>query len=213
MQFPRRVCREVHTASGALTTAARPAPCCVLATRLAFVSGSPDVIVVGAGTAGAVVAGRLAEAGASVLMLEAGADHGPPGSGRWPADLLDAAGISVGHDWGYAGPGAGGQELTFGRARVIGGCSSHNGCAQTVGWAGDYDALAEALGAPQWSASALRPLFERVAGRMRIRRYADDEVQPFQRAFLSAASAAGMPVTDDLDELDGGAGAGVEPVK
>jgi choline dehydrogenase-like flavoprotein len=50
-----------------------------------------DTIVIGAGTAGAVVAGRLA-AGSSerTLLLEAGPDYGPAYSGRWPHDLLDA---------------------------------------------------------------------------------------------------------------------------
>ena len=56
-----------------------------------------DTIVVGAGTAGSVVAGRLA-AGSSerTLLLEAGPDYGPASSGRWPHDLLDAASVRCG---------------------------------------------------------------------------------------------------------------------
>jgi choline dehydrogenase-like flavoprotein len=77
-----------------------------------------DAIVVGAGTAGSVVAGRLAEAGMRVTVLEAGPDYGPPDSGRWPEDLLRvSASLPAGHDWGYAGRGAGGQDLVFERAR------------------------------------------------------------------------------------------------
>ena len=59
-------------------------------------------IVVGAGTAGAIVVGRLA-AGSSerTLLLEAGPDYGPAGSGRWPHDLLDAASAALwSHDCG-----------------------------------------------------------------------------------------------------------------
>jgi choline dehydrogenase len=64
-----------------------------------------DTVVVGAGTAGAVVAGRLAAAGSGrTLLLEAGPDYGPGGSGRWPDDLLDATSAAKwSHDWGYTG--------------------------------------------------------------------------------------------------------------
>ncbi len=170
-----------------------------------------DVIVCGAGTAGCVVAGRLAQAGARVLALEAGSDFGPAGSGRWPEELVDAARLPLGHDWGYAGTGAGGQPLAFDRARVIGGSSSHNGCAQSVGWRGDYDRWA-ASGCDGWSGADLEPLFDEGVRRMRVGSFAQEDIQPFQAAFLDAAVEAGVPRTDDLDDLDGGIGCAVEPM-
>src|SRR5436309_16005290 len=109
-----------------------------------------DVIVAGGGTAGAVVAGRLVEAGLRVAVLEAGPDYGAHAVGDWPEAILDARAIALDHDWGYAGWGAGAQDLVFERARVLGGCSAHNGCAQLVGGRGDYDAWA-ASGCPAWA--------------------------------------------------------------
>ena len=91
---------------------------------------SCDVVVLGGGTAGCVVAGRLAaESDAEVVVLEAGPDYGPCDSGDWPADLLDGGALVASHSWGYdtgdLHPLRGPVELP--RARVIGGCSSHNG--------------------------------------------------------------------------------------
>ena len=63
---------------------------------------SADIVVVGAGSAGCAVAGRLAEQGRDVLLLEAGPDYGPSDSGRWPAELLSARMLATSHDWGYA---------------------------------------------------------------------------------------------------------------
>ena len=75
-----------------------------------------DTIVAGGGTAGAAVAGRLAEGSAEhTLLLEAGPDYGPASSGRWPRDLLDATSVASSHDWGYTGEFAG-QVIRFGRA-------------------------------------------------------------------------------------------------
>jgi choline dehydrogenase len=171
----------------------------------------PDVLVVGGGTAGAVVAGRLVEAGLRVQVLEAGPDYGTLSGGRWPDELLDARTLPVLHDWGYVGPGAMRPVLRFERARVIGGCSAHNGCAQSVGWRGDYDRWAS-LGCPGWSGAELESFFARAAARMRIRRFSSREIQPFQRAFMDAAVRAGIPETNDLDDLDGGVGCGAEPM-
>jgi choline dehydrogenase len=145
-----------------------------------------------------------------VTLVEAGPDYGPVDDGGWPPELLDATAIPESHDWGYRGASGQGRPMPFERARVIGGCSSHNGCAQCAGWRGDYDAWA--ADCPGWSAADLAPLFAAVAERMRFRRYRESEIQPLQRAFLEAATAAGLPRTDDLDDLDGGAGCGCPPV-
>src|SRR5690242_5006598 len=104
---------------------------------------SADVVVVGSGSAGAAVAGLLAEGSdADVLLLEAGPDYGPRDSGRWPEELLDAGyqplatynaatcswDLVASHDWGYVGD-VRGRSVAFSRAKVLGGCSSHNGGA------------------------------------------------------------------------------------
>src|SRR5258707_2964799 len=148
------------------------------------------------------MAARLVEAGLRVVLIEAGPDYGSYDLGGWPAELVDACALPDTHDWGYRGRGAAGQQLAFERARVIGGCSTHNGCAQLPGWRGDYDAWA-ASGCPGWSSEELRPLFARSIERLRVRHFSPDEIQPFQRGFLEAAVAAGIPPTEGLRELDG----------
>ncbi len=162
-----------------------------------------EVVVAGGGTAGSVVAARLVEAGRQVLLLEAGPDYGPYAVEGWPAELTDATTIPTSHDWGYrAGDELPGRALAYERARVIGGCSAHNGCTVTWGHRADYDGWA-ARGLAGWAADDLLPLFEAASARMRVRRFADAELTPFHRAFIEGGVEFGFPLLDDLETLEG----------
>ena len=69
-----------------------------------------DTVVIGGGTAGAAVAGLLAERGdRSVLLLEAGPDYGHRTEGRWPTELLDGRILASTHDWTFTSAAANGQ--------------------------------------------------------------------------------------------------------
>src|SRR5690606_17296333 len=105
------------------------------------VDRAADVVVIGGGSAGAVIAGRIAASGADVLLVEAGPDYGPRAAGRWPAEILDATALATTHDWGYtSGPLEGREPWTWERARILGGCSAHNGAIAAVRHRDDYDA-------------------------------------------------------------------------
>ena len=100
--------------------------------------------------------------------------------------------------------------VDYARARVIGGCSSHNGCAAIWGSRVDYDGWA-ALGNPGWSTDELRPLFEAGSERLRVRIPEPAEITPFQRASLDAAVDAGIPRVADLNNLDENLGMAPSP--
>ena len=170
---------------------------------------STEVAVVGGGSAGAVVAGRLAGAGLAVTLIEAGPDYGPLDGGRWPAEILDAAALATTHDWGYAsGPVPGRDPWTWERARLLGGCSAHNGAIAAVGHRSDYDAW-ELDG---WTADELRPLFTTALETMRVRAYDRSEATPFHARCLDAARSAGWTIASDLCDLDANESFGLETV-
>ena len=114
-------------------------------------STAADVVIIGGGSAGAVIAARLAEAGRDVILVEAGPDYGPHGAPDWPHDLVDATTLALSHDWGYTGDDG---RWSFERARVIGGCSAHNGAIAAIGHRVDYDAW----GLPGWTGDDVAPL-------------------------------------------------------
>ena len=172
-----------------------------------------DTVVIGGGTSGAVVAGLLAESSSeTIVVLEAGPDFGPFQSGRWPADLLDARALGYTHDWKYTSEDTYPDRIVpFERAMVIGGCSSHNGCAAIWGSRPDYDAWAS-MGLDGWATNELLPLFARANARMRVKDYAESEVTPFHRAILAAAEEAGIPRSADLNDVDEDEGIAPSPV-
>lgn len=176
-----------------------------------------DTVVLGGGTAGSAVAGRLAAAGdQSVLLVEAGPDYGALDGEQWPTALLDGRVLPDSHDWGYTSAAKSGEpDHGLQRARVIGGCSSHNGCIAIWGSRVDYDGWAEMLGGAagaDWATDNLLPLFHRVARTLRVRRFEDPQVTPFHRACLDAAVRAGVPLVDDLNDLDEDVGVATAPV-
>ena len=172
-----------------------------------------DTVVIGGGTAGAAVAARLVQGTSqSVLLIESGPDYGAFVEGRWPSQLLDARSLPGGHDWGYInGSRTGRPEHLLERARVLGGCSSHNGCAAIWGSRADYDHWA-ALGNKGWSADELLPFFKLANETLRVKRISSSEITPWQQACLDTASKIGIPHVDDLNNLDEDIGMSTSPV-
>lgn len=177
------------------------------------ISSQADLVVVGGGTAGAVVAARLAATtDRSVILLEAGPDYGPLSEGNWPVNLVEARALGYSDAWEYdSGETYPGRVVPFERAKVIGGCSSHNGCAAIWGSRLDYDGWA-AQGNTGWAADDLLPFFRRVSDQLRVRNYSPDEVTPFHAACLAAAEAIGIPLVSDLNNLDEPVGMAPSPV-
>jgi choline dehydrogenase len=172
-----------------------------------------DTVVIGGGTAGAAVAARLAQAGSqSVLLIESGPDYGAFAAGSWPSQLLDARSLPAGHDWGYLnGASTGRPGHLLERARVIGGCSSHNGCAAIWGSRVDYDDWA-AAGSEGWSADDLLPFFKLATETLRVKRISSAEITPWQQACLDTAPKIGIPHVADLNNLDEDIGMSTSPV-
>lgn len=151
-----------------------------------------DYIIVGAGSAGAVVASRLSEdPNTSVLLLEAGgADNDSKIS--IPAAFSQLFKSPI--DWNYETipqPGLDGRTVYWPRGKVLGGSSSLNAMMWVPGFAADYENWARLAG-PEWGWQALAPLF----GSTNISVAEQRDPRPLTSTFLHAVTEAGHRVEE-----------------
>ena len=141
-----------------------------------------DVLVLGGGAAGCVVAARLAERQARVGLVEAGPDYGPYEDGRWPAEMLDARTLPMTHLWEQDE-----DDRSSSRARIIGGCSAHNGAMVVRGEPRDYE------WDEHWTYAALEPYLDGADARLGTLDTITATAAPWHGAACEAAAALGVP--------------------
>ena len=188
-----------------------------------------DYIVLGAGSAGSIMASRLSEdPGVSVLLLEAGPDY--PEFERLPdevkfgfATATDV--ITKDHNWEFIGKATDtAPPMRVPRGRVTGGSSAINGQMFLRGVPEDYDGWAE-MGNAGWDFQSVLPYlrmietdteyggddFHNSGGPIIARRFARAELLPEQAAFYDAALAAGFPDSPDQNHPEA-SGIGPSPL-
>ncbi|MET8946691.1 GMC oxidoreductase [Streptomyces sp. NPDC004542] len=148
-----------------------------------------DVVVLGGGVAGCVLAARLTEdPGRSVCLVEAGPDYGPR-QRTWPEKILNARVLPRDDVWE--------RHTAFYRirARILGGSSCINGAWNTWGSHADHAEWTRA-GGERWSARALEPYRLRAVERMGLRAVPDNELSAWASAALGAARELGYREVD-----------------
>src|SRR5215217_679626 len=176
-------------------------------------TGSFDYIVVGAGSAGAVIASRLTESGAhSVLLLEAGTEGSNYFWSRVPvgvSKMIDLPAVN----WCFSSEpdeGSGGRRIEVPRGKMLGGSSSINGMVYIRGQAQDYDHWAQ-LGNRGWSWQDVLPVYKRMenyaggsdelrdrSGPLRVTDTPRQKV-PLLEKMIEAANKIGLPFNPDLN--------------
>jgi choline dehydrogenase len=184
------------------------------------VTATVDRVIVGAGTAGCVVAERLsADPSRTVLLLEAGPDFPDPAS--MPSTLT--TGDGEGYDWGLSATVTHGRVDGLARGKVVGGSAQINGRGALRALPADYDGWA-ARGLPAWSWERVLPAFCRAEtdrdfpdapyhgddGPVPIERADHNSLSPPMAGFLDAVLAHGHQYHEDMN-APGAVGIGPYP--
>ena len=175
-------------------------------------AASYDYVIVGGGSAGCVIASRLAAAApdAAVALIEAGPNARGVAQIVDPPSWTKLSGTAL--DWGYAYQPAetvAGRPIAIPRGKVLGGCSATNAMQWYRGHPADYDAW-EAAGAAGWNYRAMLPYLRRsedwegggsaqrgAGGPMRVTR--PPEPHPIAAAMIDGAAGLGLPRLDDAN--------------
>jgi choline dehydrogenase len=186
-------------------------------------TNAADVLIVGGGSAGAVLAARLSEDPTRrVLLLEAGPTYAPD---AYPEALLDANVVAdPGHDWGYTSRGnAATPEIPTPRGKVLGGSSAVNAAVAIRARPADLAMWAE-HGVDGWSYDEVLPTFKRMentptgddayhgrTGPLSVRQRLDEELTSSLLGFVEASVAEGYKRVSDFNGAEQ-SGAGGYPV-
>jgi choline dehydrogenase-like flavoprotein len=175
-------------------------------------AGRADVVIVGGGSAGSVLASRISEDPTrSVLLLEGGTAYGVDG---YPDDLRDPARVPANpeHEWGYtARGGASSPEIAAARGKALGGCSAHNATVAMRARPSDVRDW-QRHGLDDWTIEAVEEMFREMentpdgddayhgrTGPFPIRHQRYDDLTPSCRGFIDATVAEGFPRVDDFN--------------